>query len=175
MQKVAATFLVRASLLVALIREGRPVGILSLDDPAQTRTFSLEQQQLARAIGQQAALAIDNARLYQQAQRERKRAERLIERAQAINQVALTVNSGEDLAVVLEIATRHLVRGLNADSGAIVLLDNDMLRLVSHTHQEQTISLSETPGETAVTLSDLPSCSEAATKGTPLFITAKHI
>ena len=174
-RKVAETFLVRSALIVALKREGRIVGMLSLDDPDQVRTFSSEQQQLARAIGQQAALAIDNAQLYQQAQTERKRAERLIERAQAINQVALTVNSGEDLAVVLEIATHHLVRGLNAACGAIIVLDNDMLRLVSHTQQEETFSLSETLGESGVRLSDLPSCSEAATKGTPLFITARHI
>jgi PAS domain S-box-containing protein len=172
---VAETFLVRSALIVALKREGRIVGMLSLDDPDQVRTFSSEQQQLARAIGQQAALAIDNAQLYQQAQTERKRAERLIERAQAINQVALTVNSGEDLAVVLEIATHHLVRGLNATCGAIIVLENDTLRLVSHTQQMETFSLSETLGESGVRLSDLPSCSEAATKGTPLFITAKHI
>src|SRR6266567_3829301 len=151
---VAETFLVRSTLIVALKREGRIVGMLSLDDPDHVRTFSSEQQQLARAIGQQAALAIDNAQLYQQ---------------------ALTVNSGEDLAVVLEIATHHLVRGLNAACGAIIVLDNDTLRLVSHTQQEQTFSLSETSGESGIRLSGLPSCSEAATKGAPLFITAKHI
>ena len=174
-RRVAETFLVRSALIVALKREGRIVGMLSLDNPDKSHTFSPEQQQLARAIGQQAALAIGNAQLYQQAQSEHKRAERLIERAQAINQVAMTVNSGEDVAVVLEVATNHLVRVLNAASGAIVLLENDTLRLVSHTHQQQTFSLCETPGETAARLSDLPSCSEAATKGTPLLITAKHI
>ena len=63
MLSLADTFLVHSILLVALIREGRPVGILTLDDPGKTRTFSPEQQQLARAIGQQAAVAIDNARL----------------------------------------------------------------------------------------------------------------
>src|SRR2546430_12850328 len=51
---VANTFLVYSILLVALKREGRIVGMLSLDDPAQLRTFSPQQQQLARAIGQQA-------------------------------------------------------------------------------------------------------------------------
>jgi len=85
--------------------------------------FSLEQQQLASAIGQQASLAIDNAHLYQQAQAERTRAERLIERARAIYQVALTVNSEENLSAVLKIAAQHLARGLNADGGEIVLLD----------------------------------------------------
>src|SRR5437763_5569792 len=170
---VAETFLVRSTLIVALKREGRIVGMLSLDDPDQVRTFSSEQQQLARAIGQQAALAIDNAQLYQQARTERKRAERLIERAQALNQVALTANSGEDLAVVLEIATHHLVRGLNAASGAIARLDSDRLRLVCHT-QQYASSPDETSDEITITLPDLPSCSEAATTGGPLFIRANY-
>src|SRR2546430_12795521 len=65
-RKVAETFLVRSVLLIALKREDRILGMMSLDDPAQIRDFSQEQQQLARAIGQQAALAIDNARLYKQ-------------------------------------------------------------------------------------------------------------
>ena len=67
MQNVAETFLVRSILIFALVREGRPVGMLTLDEPGKTRTFSTEQMQLARAISQQAAMAIDNARLLQQA------------------------------------------------------------------------------------------------------------
>lgn len=168
LQKVADTFLVRSVLLIALRREGRVVGMLSLDDPDQQRTFSNEQQQLACAIGQQAALAIDNARLYQQAQNERARAQRLIERAQAINQVALTVNSGEELPVVLEIATRHLVRGLSADAGIIALLEAEQLHVVSHVSKTEPSE----PPETTVALDNLPICYQVAASGSPLFITA---
>src|SRR3989442_58051 len=39
MRGLANTFLVRSVLLVALVREGRPVGMLSLDDPDKERTF----------------------------------------------------------------------------------------------------------------------------------------
>src|SRR5258708_22404794 len=123
MKNLADTFLVRSMLLVALIREGRPVGMLSLDDPAQSRTFTPQQLQLARAIGQQAAVAIDNARLYQQAQAERQRAERLIERVRSIYQVALAVNASEDLSTVFRIAMDNLVRALDADGGAIALIE----------------------------------------------------
>src|SRR5205823_13383835 len=131
MRAVADTFLVRSILLIALVREGRPVGVLTLDDPDKTRSFSSEQQQLARAIGQQAAIAIDNARLYQQAQAERTRAEQLIDRARAIYQVAIAVNSGEDLPTVLEIAVHQLVHGLNADGGSIALLEGETLQIAS--------------------------------------------
>src|SRR5207248_8934209 len=103
------------------------------------------------AIGQQAAIAIDNARLYQQAQMERRRAEQLIERAQAVNQVAVAVNAGENLAVVLELAIKHLVRGLKAKSGVIAMLDTDMkpgtLRLASVARLEQDIQASTEEAE----------------------------
>ncbi len=170
MLSLADTFLVHSILLVALIREGRPVGILTLDDPGKTRTFSPEQQQLARAIGQQAAVAIDNARLYQQAQAERRRAEQLIDRARAIYQVAIAVNSGEDLPNVLEIAVHHLVQGLNADTGSIALLDSDTLQLASSSAQQQDrFSI-----QTTAVLTDLPNCHHAAQVGTPLFVTAEQ-
>ncbi|GAC1657229.1 MAG: hypothetical protein NVS4B7_02320 [Ktedonobacteraceae bacterium] len=152
------------------MREGRIVGMLSLDDPAHLRTFSAEQQQLARAIGQQAAIAIDNARLYQQAQTERKRAERLIERARAIYQVALTVNAGEDLKTVLQIATQHLVRGLNADGGAIALLEDDILYPLSTTKAHEVANR-----ETTIRLADIASCRQAAQAGKPLFITGQEM
>jgi PAS domain S-box-containing protein len=174
---VAEKFLVRSVMLVALVREGRPVGMLSLDDPGESRTFSLEQQQLVRAIGQQAAIAIDNARLYQQAQEERKRADRLIERARAIYEVAMAVNSGKDLSEVLEIAARHLVNGLDADGGAIALLDGETLRLVASINklQAQQNLLSAPTAQTTVSLADLPNCLQAATDSAPLFVTAAQV
>ena len=171
MHAVADTFLVRSILLIALVREGRPVGVLTLDDPDKTRSFSHEQQQLARAIGQQAAIAIDNARLYQQAQAERRRAEQLIDRARAIYQVAIAVNSGEDLPTVLEIATHHLACGLNADGGSIALLESEMLQLASSSKQQQNIHSTQL----TAALVDLPNCHQAAQSGTPLYVTAEQV
>jgi len=170
-RNVAETFFVYSALLIALKREDRMLGMMSLDDPSLKRAFSPEQQQLALAIGQQAALAIDNARLYQQAQSEQNRAERLIQRAQAIYQVALTVNSGEDLAAVLKIATHHLVRGLNADGGRIVLLDAGTFCLADTTKQGTPLDASV---ETTFTLQDLPNVYQAALSGSPLYVTAEQ-
>jgi PAS domain S-box-containing protein len=170
MRYVGETFLVRSILLIALVREGRPVGMLTLDEPGKSRTFSPEQLQLARAIGQQAAMAIDNARLYQQAQVEKRRAEQLIDRARAIYQVAIAVNSGVDLPTVLDIANNHLIKRLNADGGSIALLDNETLRLAIASFQQEISS------DTQITasLSHLPNCRHASQLGTPLFITLEQ-
>jgi PAS domain S-box-containing protein len=167
-QNFAETFRTHSVLLIALLREGRPVGMMSLDDPGQIRSFSQEQQQLARAIGQQATIAIYNARLYQQAQAQQMRAEHLIERARAIYQVAMTVNSGAELPAVLRLATHHLVQALEAQDGLVMLLENDKstLRPASSTSNElQMLPLS---------LAHLPNVRQAISTGRPMLINAKQ-
>ena len=159
-------FMVRSILLVALVREGRPVGMMSLDNPGQSHTFSLEQQQFVRAIGQQAAVAIDNAQLYQEAQKERNRAERLIERVQSTYQVATSVNSGKPLSTVLEIATRHLISGAEATGAAIALLDNDNMTLAHTNGLHSHLSRHKLP----ISLHDLPHCYDAAMTGKSAFV-----
>lgn len=172
MQDIAEQFFVRSVLLIALQREGRIVGMMSLDNPGISSTFSQEQQQLAQAIGQQAAIAIDNARLYQQAQVERQRAERLIGRAQAIFHVAMAMNSNEELPTVLGIATQHLVNGLDANGGAIALLDQDALILVSSTnprlHAPHTAPFSPP-------LAQLPQCLKAVVDDSPRFVRSEDV
>ncbi len=168
MHKLAEKFFVRSMLLVALVRENRVVGIMTLDNPAKLFTFTHDQQQLARAIGQQAAVAIDNARLYEQAQTERQRAEKLIKRVQSINLVAMAVNSGQDLEKVLLIATRHLVEGLKAQSAAISILEANVLTATNTIFSSSFTLPSGAPSH--FTLSDLPHCHEGACSGNLLFV-----
>jgi PAS domain S-box-containing protein len=171
MRRIAEKFLVRSVLIVALIREGRPVGLMSLDNPGRFGKFTREQTQLARAIGQQAAVAIHNAQLYQQAQNERRRAERLIGRAQSIYTVAMAVNSGEDLSQVLAIAARQLVQGLDADDAVIALLEGDNTLSIA----AATTFLVPDDTSPPPMLSDLPYCSTAAQQGKPLFVSDKQM
>ncbi len=171
-QNLAQTFQTHSVLLLALIREGRPVGMMSLDDPGQTRTFSHDQQQLARAIAQQATIAIDNARLFQQAQTQQKRAEHLIERARAIYQVAMTVNSGEELPAVLRLATDHLVRSLEAHDGLALLFDADetTLRPIRPPAQDGHLDLSRLH----LTLDCLPNFQRAVQAGKPMLVSERQ-
>ncbi len=166
-QAVTEKFRIRSVLLVALIREGRPVGMMSLDNPGQSSIFSPEQQQFVRAIGQQAAVAIDNAQLYQVAQKERNRAERLIERAQSTYQVATSVNAGKPLSTVLELAVRYLISGAEASGAAIALLDNDMITLAYANGLHPQLARHKLP----IPLHDLPHCHAAALSGNSAFVT----
>ena len=77
MKEFAKKFLVRFHPLHnASARRARCWHTYHLTTQERVEPFSAERQQLVRAIGQQAAVAIDNARLYRQAQNESKRAER---------------------------------------------------------------------------------------------------
>jgi signal transduction histidine kinase/PAS domain-containing protein len=168
MQLLAEKFFVSSVLLIALVREGRPVGMMSLDNPGRTMFFTREQQQLARAIGQQAAVAIDNARLYQQAHDEQKRAERLVERAHSIYQVAMAANSGEDLTQVLNVATRQLVHGGDAQSAAIALLKDEHLHIASATFTHPPLSNGTNP--LLPSIHTIPHCQKATAQENPLFV-----
>ncbi len=172
MPTIAKNFFVRSVLFVAFIRENRPVGIMSLDNPGQSATFSQEQQQLARAIGQQAAVAIDNARLYQQAKEEHQHGEQLIERAQAIYQVAMAANSGEELPQVLAIAEHHLTCVLDAHSAVITLLEKDYLIPI---HPLRSSSDAPTKKTLMQNISDLLHCQNAIQNNAPQFITKKQL
>lgn len=167
-QVFAETFQTHSVLLIALTREGRPVGMMSLDNPGQEHVFSQEQQQMARAIGQQATIAIDNARLYRRAQEQQSRAEHLIERARAIYQVAMTVNSGEELPVVLKLATDHLARGLDASDGMAMLLEANRttLRPVDQTRQGAGDGLAPL----SLSLDRLPNFQQAISAGKPILV-----
>lgn len=173
MQRVAETFLVRSILLIPLVREGRPVGMLSLDDPGKMRTFTPEQLQLTRAIGQQASIAIDNARLYQQARTDRRRAEQLIDRVQSIYEVALMVNANEDTSSVFQVAMQHLARGLDAQGGMIALLEGQGRELNPVSYA---LKNSEAPFLLSPTrLDSMPHCHYAASSGRPCFVTGEQM
>jgi PAS domain S-box-containing protein len=170
-QTFAETFQVFSVLLIALMRDGRPVGLMSLDHPGHAHPFSQEQQQLARAIGQQATIAIHNARLYQQAQAQQMRADHLIERARAIYQVAMRVNSGEELPDILTLATEHLVRALNATDGIAMLLEpgEEDLQPVGPLKQEMQDQLAQLD----FSLEHLPNFWLAIHTGKALLVTAE--
>jgi PAS domain S-box-containing protein len=65
-----------AVLAVPLIIKSRVIGALSIRDRTG-RVFTAEEIQLAQAFGDQAALALENARLFEEAERRRKAAESL--------------------------------------------------------------------------------------------------
>lgn len=167
---IADQFFIRSILFVALKRDNKPIGMLSLDNPGKKSTFSCDQQQLVKTIGQQAAIAISNAQLYKEAQTERRRASMLIERVQSIYNVAHAINSGEALSTILRIAMQHLIEVLSANGGAIAILQENKLSTIYSTSLAATDITSLHPD-----ITELSHCYKIASRGVPGFVTGQEI
>lgn len=63
---------VRTNVIVTMLLDGRPIGNLRVATVDQVRTFDEDEMQLLRGLADQAALAIQNARLFQSVSEQRK-------------------------------------------------------------------------------------------------------
>jgi signal transduction histidine kinase len=78
-ERVCQRMDVRDSLCVPLKTEGRVLGVLSLNNRQGQGPFSQDDLELLEAVSNHAALAVRNARTYEEAQRQRQTVERLLQ------------------------------------------------------------------------------------------------
>ena len=109
----------RAILGVPLTREGRVEGVLSLARPAPG-PFPKEQIELVRTFADQAMIAIENARLFNQTQEALKRETATSEILRVISQ------SPTNARPVFDAIVSAAVRSLRCDMAAILLRDGDV-------------------------------------------------
>jgi signal transduction histidine kinase/CheY-like chemotaxis protein len=95
---------------VPLMLGDTPLGVL-MSWSRQRREFNADEIKLAEALATSAAVAIRNARLYEETQLRLRHTETLVSVSQA-------VGSTLDISEVLRRATREMVRALGADLGA---------------------------------------------------------
>ena len=115
----------RAVLAIPLMIQDSVVGALGVGDRAE-REFSIEEIELAQAFADQAAVALENARLFAQAQRERRRLETLYTLARRL---AATDELDRVLTVIVDEASRLL----GAEVVAVRLVQGDELVLRAQT------------------------------------------
>ncbi|MGH7268320.1 MAG: GAF domain-containing protein, partial [Candidatus Rokuibacteriota bacterium] len=106
----------RAALFVPLLAKARPIGGLTLFWWDREYTLTPAKRRLVEGIGRQAGLAIDNARLYEEADNRRREAEVLAGVLQAIN-VSL------DLDAVLQRVAEGAMNLCRSDMAHIALRD----------------------------------------------------
>jgi PAS domain S-box-containing protein len=113
-ERVAAAHY-RACLAAPLIVNERAVGALSVGDDTG-RVYDEDDVRLIQAFADQAARALDNARLYEEAEARRREAEELA-------QVAAVINASLDVATVLPRVLEAARRLTGADSSRLALRD----------------------------------------------------
>jgi GAF domain-containing protein len=112
----------RAMLGVPLLREGTPIGVLNLTR-STARPFTDKQIELASTFADQAVIAIENVRLFDEVQARTSELTRSVEELRALGDVSRAVNSTLDLETVLSTIVAKAVQLSNTDAGVIYVFD----------------------------------------------------
>jgi GAF domain-containing protein len=105
--------------VVPLLAENRSLGVLSVFDN-RLRRFTDDEVSLLSAFSDQAALALEKARLLNEAEREK-------ERSDALYRVSNLLAGAHDTEEVLDLIVNEAARLLNASGAFIRLLDGDSM------------------------------------------------
>ena len=112
----------RTAIYVPLLRHGASIGIMSMHR-YEVQPFSDQQIALLQAFADQAVIAIENARLFEELQERTSQLTRSVEEQRALAEVSQTVSSSLDLQQVLNTIIAHATRLAGADAGTIYELD----------------------------------------------------
>jgi signal transduction histidine kinase len=104
----------RSFLGAPVVARGLVYGNLYLTEKQGAAGFSVEDEQALAVLAAQAGVAIDNARLYEEAQRRSRRLE-------ALRELAAAILSGSPLDTALGLAARHSRELVEADLATIAL------------------------------------------------------
>jgi signal transduction histidine kinase len=106
------------TLATPLLREGVPIGVI-LIRRLEVRPFSDKQIKLLETFADQAVIAIENVRLFQELETRTRELARSVGELRALGEVGQTVSSTLDLQTVLSTIVGHAVQ-LSATSGGII-------------------------------------------------------
>jgi GAF domain-containing protein len=122
----------RTLLGVPMLREGVPIGVLTLSR-SEVRPFTEKQIQLVSTFADQAAIAIENVRLFDQVQsRNRDLAEALEQQTATAEILRIISTSPSNLQPVLEVVVKSAARFCGADDVSVFELDGQDLRSTAH-------------------------------------------
>ena len=122
-QESVILYSLRSVLCAPLRVRDRIAGVVYLDNRAQSGLFTTQDLEMLNAFASQAAIAIDNARLYTQT--DQALAERVSE-LETLTQIDRELNAQLDFTQVVDIARRWAITGTGASDGWIALLEEDL-------------------------------------------------
>lgn len=125
-----------------LIVKDKATGVVVLQDPHPEERFSRSQQDLARALINQSAIALENARLYSKIREFNTELEQLVakrtsevqaekDRLRTVHEISTEISSTLDLDMLLDTSLNALARITNVEYGSIMLLETDTGHLVN--------------------------------------------
>jgi PAS domain S-box-containing protein len=122
----------RSLITVPLSARGQPLGAMTFTLTRGARRYTVDDLALAEELARRAALAVDNAWLYQATQR------RLAEMA-TIQEVARTINSTIQLDAVFRTVVDQISRAFGYEQVSIYLRQEDVLRLQAYVGYDEVL------------------------------------
>jgi GAF domain-containing protein len=107
-----------SALTVPIKLRGEPIGVLEFFNEGHPNTWSQDEQDLVSALADQAALALENARLFEDTQSRAMR-ERMI------NEITARIRASMDMETILHTTAEELARTLNLSRARIRLTPGD--------------------------------------------------
>jgi signal transduction histidine kinase len=112
----------RAAFGVPLLREGGCIGVMAMTR-STPRPFTERQMELVTTFADQAVIALENVRLFDEVQARTRELAQSVEELQALGEVSQAVNSTLDLETVLATIVAKAVQLSNTDAGVIYVFD----------------------------------------------------
>ncbi len=138
----------RTMLAVPLLREGTNIGSLTIWRDV-VEPFSERQIELVKTFADQAVIAIENVRLFNELNERTNELTRSVGELRALGEVSQAVSSTLDLETVLTRIVSHAVQLSGTDGGAIYEYDEDsqefLLRATDHMEDELITALRANP------------------------------
>jgi signal transduction histidine kinase len=162
----------RTFLGVPLLRKGSPIGVITLGRRT-VNPFTDQQIELVTTFADQAVIAIENVRLFDEVQARTRDLARSVEELRVLGEVSQAVNSTVDLQTVLKTIVSKSVQLSDTDAGSIYVFSNERqefrLRATHGMDDAMIAAIRNTRigvGETII--------GEAASRRTPLQIADLH-
>jgi GAF domain-containing protein len=122
-KRISRAFNVRSSSFVPLLREGEAIGVIAIGGPAPGLKLSGNQLALAKTFADQAVIAIENVRLFNELQERTEALGRSVRQLTALSEVGQAISSTLELETVLKTIVANAVKLTGLDSGVIYELD----------------------------------------------------
>jgi len=122
----------RTALATPLLREGVPIGAIFIRR-TEVRPFTDEQIELLGTFADQAAIAIENARLFQELQARNRDLTEALEQQTATAEILQVISSSPtDIQPVMDAIAQRAVRLCGGLFGVVLTLDGDLLHIAAH-------------------------------------------
>ena len=119
----------KSCMILPLMARERIFGAISFVTAESERRYSMADLSLAQDVAHRAAIAIDNARLYQEAQQAQTTAERALERIARLQSITAALSESLTPAQVSEVIVEQNMAALGASSALVALLNENKTEL----------------------------------------------